>query len=497
MARLGGILKTSWQIGALALLASVIDGLTAGIFTLATAVLVLRLRRPDRSQDEAQPALGGREALLAMVDDELKRDSSPPPLVLVLDLDRARDFAERLDVAAQEQLRNRITAVLGAVIRPVDRIAALDLVTWAVAIRAGHQPHDLTGAMQVAARFQTAVSDGVAPPCPGLAVSVSVGFALPVRVGEGDAARHLQAARLAAIEAHRSGPSAIRSYSSALLGRLEARDSLVEELQDAFESGQIVAWFQPQTRAATGEISGVEALARWRHPIRGLVPTAEFLPALKTAGLMPRLGQEMIAQSLAALAGWDESGLTIPAISVNFSTEELCDPGLVDRIAFDLDRAGLSPDRLVIEVLETVVAQTIGDPVIRNLAGLARLGCRIDLDDFGTGHAAITSIRRFHVERIKIDRSFVTGIDTDPEQQKMVGAILTMAERLDLATLAEGVETETEAQMLARLGCAHLQGYGIGRPMPKDALADWVRLHRGDHPAAIPLRPDTGLLRSG
>ena len=181
---------------------------------------------------------------------------------------------------------------------------------------------------------------------------------------------------------------------------------------------------------------------------------------------MARLGERMIQDALEALRAWEAQGVRVPRVGVNFSNAELCDPRLVDRVAWELDRYELTPDRLVVEVLETVVAGRSEDVVVRNLAGLARLGCCLDLDDFGTGHASITSIRRFSIERIKIDRSFVTRIDEDPEQQRMVSAILTMAERLGLDTLAEGVETEAEQAMLARLGCGHVQGFGIARPMP-------------------------------
>jgi EAL domain-containing protein (putative c-di-GMP-specific phosphodiesterase class I) len=162
----------------------------------------------------------------------------------------------------------------------------------------------------------------------------------------------------------------------------------------------------------------------------------------------------------------------------------------VDRIEWELDRHELTPDRLVIEVLETVVANRSEDVVIRNLAGLARLGCCLDLDDFGTGHASITSIRRFSIERIKIDRSFVTRIDDDLEQQKMVTAILTMAERLGLDTLAEGVETAAERAMLARLGCGHVQGFGIARPMPIKETDAWIHSYdiRRSEPAPVQLR---------
>jgi EAL domain-containing protein (putative c-di-GMP-specific phosphodiesterase class I) len=257
--------------------------------------------------------------------------------------------------------------------------------------------------------------------------------------------------------------------------RVANRSILAAEVAAAFERGEITAYFQPQVSTRSGEVTGFEALARWHHPVRGMIPPVEFLPALAQAGRMDRLGEAMVREALAALRHWDGLGLRIPRVGVNFSNAELADPSLVERIGWELDRNDLTPDRLVIEVLENVVANRAEDVVMRNLAGLARLGCCLDLDDFGTGHASITSIRRFSIERIKIDRSFVTRIDDDPEQQKMVSAILTMAERLGLDTLAEGVETAAERAMLAKLGCGHVQGFAIARPMPLSETADWLR----------------------
>ncbi|MFC3118996.1 EAL domain-containing protein [Jhaorihella thermophila] len=169
--------------------------------------------------------------------------------------------------------------------------------------------------------------------------------------------------------------------------------------------------------------------------------------------------------------------MQVPRIGVNFSTDELRDPDLVERVRWELDRFELMPDRLTIEILETVVADDPDDTVLHNLTKLSAMGCGIDLDDFGTGQASISAIRRFSVSRIKIDRSFVTRADSDPDQQKMVGAILGLAERLDLDTLAEGVETVGEHALLAQLGCGHVQGHGIGRPMPFEETLDWMARH--------------------
>ena len=207
------------------------------------------------------------------------------------------------------------------------------------------------------------------------------------------------------------------------------------------------------------------------------MPPAQFLRVLEESGRMERLGEVILQHSLTALRSWDQAGLDIPRVSVNFSDSELRGTNLVQKIQWELDRFGLTPPRLGIEVLETVIAGSPEGIVARNIVALGEMGCHIDLDDFGTGHASIGAVRRFNVRRIRIDRSFVTKSDRDAEQQKMVAAILTMAERLELETLAEGVETVGEHALLAQLGCDHVQGYGIGRPAPFDQTLDWISAH--------------------
>ena len=193
---------------------------------------------------------------------------------------------------------------------------------------------------------------------------------------------------------------------------------------------------------------------------------------------MELLGQTMLTQSLAALAEFDRKGLNIPTVAVNFSAQELRDPQLPDRLGWTLDRFGLSASRLTVEVLESVVAGDGEDIVTSNIGRVAAMGCKVDLDDFGTGHASITAIRRFALNRLKIDRSFIREVDQNREQQNLVTAILSLAERLGLETLAEGVETPGEHALLAQLGCGHVQGYVIARPMPVEELATWLVSHR-------------------
>ncbi len=404
---------------------------------------------------------------------------------LVIEIDRYKLLEERLERSSVERILSVTAQRLQGALRDADVAARLDGPDFGVAL-APVRRLDLETVIQLAGRLQRTLADPIADHGTNIYITVSIGFSLASRLSNPTGETVIQAATLAMIEAQRSGPSGIRSYSDAMKARITSRNILTEEVADALQKGEINAFFQPQISTRSGEITGFEALARWHHPERGLIPPVEFLPALAQAGLMDRLGERMIRDSLAAVRHWEDQGFNIPRVGVNFSSEELHDPRLVDRIGWELDRFELTPDRLVVEVLETVVAGRSEDVVIRNLSGLARLGCCLDLDDFGTGHASITSIRRFSIERIKIDRSFVTRIDEDPEQQKMVAAILTMAERLGLDTLAEGVETAGERAMLAKLGCGHVQGFGIARPMPMHETDNWIRsyvVRKGEAPS--------------
>ncbi|KIN70644.1 Diguanylate cyclase [Sulfitobacter noctilucae] len=336
---------------------------------------------------------------------------------------------------------------------------------------------DLELCIQLAGRLQTAIEEPVSIDGTCVYVSTSIGFCQHSRAPGSCGSDWIEAAAIALREAQRRGPSSIRAFSDQMRQATKARAELREEVVLALESGQIQPWFQPQISTDTGQITGFEALARWTHPERGMISPSEFLPAVEQAGQLERLAEVMIYHSFAALKAWDGAGVSVPQVGVNFAGSELNNPKLVEKIQWELDRFDLTPERLAVEVLETVVASAPDDVITRNINALGKLGCRVDLDDFGTGQASIASIRRFSVSRIKIDRSFVMKADRDPEQQRMISAILTMAERLQVETLAEGVETVGEHVLLAQLGCDHVQGFGIGRPMPFEKTLDWIDRH--------------------
>lgn len=362
-------------------------------------------------------------------------------------------------------------------LRDQDNIARLGDCRFAVCL--GPNRHlDLEICIQLAGRIQSMIEEPVSVDGVTIYVTGSIGFCLRGRA-PGDRFTDWSIATATALrESQKRGPSTIRAFTEEMRRMSQSRAALREEVQQALEAGQITPWFQPQISTDTGKVTGFEALARWHHPERGMIAPADFLEAIEQAGLMERLAEVMMYHTFTALKAWDASGVRVPQVGVNFSSIELNNPRLIEKIKWELDRFDLSPDRLAVEVLETVIAGAPDDQVTLNINGLVELGCRVDLDDFGTGHASIASVRRFKINRLKIDRSFVMKADRDPEQQRMISAILTMAERLNLETLAEGVETVGEHALLAQLGCDHVQGFGIGKPMPFNETLDWIHSHQ-------------------
>lgn len=442
--------------------------------TLFFAFGALHRERSSPPLDD-RTELSPRPQVLRALDNALQ-EQDRTGACLVVQFDESALMLDLYGRSIQTEILARSAERLCRTLRYEDTVARLEGGGFAIALSPVRRL-DLESLVQMAARLQAALAPPIEIKSARIYVSCSIGFCLTTRAPEPCARSILDAAQIAADEALRYGPGAIRAFSPEMARHRSDRDAYRETLEAALDNGDIRPHFQPQICTDTGTISGFEALARWHHPDRGVVPPAEFLPALEEAGLSERLGEVILNQSLNAMVRWEKAGLKVPTVAVNFSALELRNPRLVEKLGWELDRFDLTPDRLSIEILETVIAQTDNDLIVRNISALAQLGCGIDLDDFGTGHASITNIRRFAVRRLKIDRSFVTRVDEDREQQQMVAAILSLAEQLGLKTLAEGVETSGEHAMLSQLGCGHVQGFGIARPMPFEDTHTWIARH--------------------
>jgi diguanylate cyclase len=403
---------------------------------------------------------------------------------LVLQFDNLPDVCDRLGRSRQSEILAACVARIRGALRQGDTLFALEDGGLVVVLGAGPRL-DLEGMVRISGRLQLVVQQPMLLDRDSVQLTCCIGFCHSRQIDGCSGRGLLDAAQVAVEEAALHRPGAIRAYSTDLARVRADRNMLRSAFAGAVESDQIRAHFQPQLSTDSGAVSGMEALVRWHHPERGLLMPGAFLPALDGTELMELLGEAMLAQSLAALCAWDRAGVVVPSVSVNLSSRELSDPQLPERLTWQLDRFGLAPRRLTIEVLESVVARDGDNIIARNIDRIAQMGCGLDLDDFGTGNASITSIRRFNLRRLKIDRSFVRSLDTDREQQDLVTAILSLAERLGLETLAEGVETQGEHTMLAQLGCGHVQGYVVARPMPVEDIVGWMVGHQGQLEGAL------------
>ncbi len=457
--------------------------LSAPVLIAISSPRLLGLRQRRRQPIDGITGLPMRQSVVDDLDDIFNDDryEGRTTACIALTLEGMSDLSDRHGAPIADKAIKLVAERLSAALRDNDRLARLGGAGFAIALAPLHRA-DLEALLQICGRLQDTVREPITIGANPIYLSCSVGFCLPHRSPSQTGEAMLAAAETAMREAQAHGPGAIRAFSSEMQSAVKRRHNLEDDVARALEGGEIRPWFQPQISTDTGQITGFEALARWPHKDHGMIPPSEFLVAIEQAGLSSRLTEEILRKSFLALREWDSAGLHVPSVGVNFSSEELQNPKLVEHIRWELDRFDLSPDRLTVEVLETVVSESNDDMITRNIAALSELGCRIDLDDFGTGHASIASIRRFAINRLKIDRSFVTRLDQDREQQNMIAAILTMSERLGLETLAEGVETAGEHAMLAQLGCGHVQGFGIGRPMPMDDATNWIRQYRESMP---------------
>ena len=306
------------------------------------------------------------------------------------------------------------------------------------------------------------VVDGVEFSCPASIGVVFQGEAgRSVETLEGDAALAMAASKA-------RGRDRVELFSDSLRASMP-RLSLERELQQAVAEQEFVVYFQPEIELGSNRIVGVEALVRWAHPERGLLPPAEFVGAAEETGAIIQIGRQVLAESCARLAEWSTRVDEELTVAVNLSARQLADPTLVDFITATLDRHGIDPSRLVLEMTESTLVDD-NDRARVVFESLRALGVSVAIDDFGTGYSSLLYLKRFPADVLKIDRSFVDGLGTDAGDSAIVAAVVRLAHRLELSVIAEGVETPEQLAHLRRLGCEHGQGYLWSRPLPADEM---------------------------
>jgi diguanylate cyclase (GGDEF)-like protein/PAS domain S-box-containing protein len=399
-----------------------------------------------------------------------------------LDLDRFKLINDSLGHEVGDRLLQRVANRLTRALRTADTLARFGGDEFTLLC----QVKDRDEALDIAHRLAASMAQPLASSAGEMFVSVSIGLALSLSGAE-SGPELLRNADVAMYRAKQAGPGHIVVYREDEATGTIRRLRTSNELHRALERNELELHYQAQVDLHTHTMVGIEALVRWRHPTRGLLLPGEFIPLAEDSGLIVPLGAWVVAEACRQTAAWqvrrsaagqDDARLNI---SVNVSTQQMADPSFPRQVASALEDSGLDPDKLWLEITESTLMGN-SDLVIGTLTALRDLGPHLEIDDFGTGYSSLSYLKRLPIETLKIDRSFIDELDSNPEDVAIVRAIIALGESLGLSVIAEGVERATQAGQLQALTCHLAQGYFFGMPQsagalgpfPTDDLASWL-----------------------
>ena len=427
--------------------------------------------------------LPNRTLFLDRLEQALARAKRHPTslAVLFLDLDRFKVINDSLGHDTGDRLLIEVAARLRDMLRPGETVARFGGDEFTILC-------DVIGGERDAVMIAERVNEIVATPFEiddsEAFLTASVGIAMSTQAGSRPEAL-IRDASGAMYRAKERGKSRYEIFDEELRARAIERLETENALHRAIERGELRVYYQPMVDLSGGSIIGVEALVRWEHPARGLVEPDAFIALAEETGQIVALGAWVLRTACEQAARWRDDKLA-PAplqLSVNLSARQLAQPDLVDMVMAVLDDTGVSPADLCLEITESVVIEDTAGSVAA-LEALRARGVRIGIDDFGTGFASLSMLKRVPADLIKVDRSFVAGVgNRNGQDAPIVAAVLTLAQALDLRAIAEGVETARQADELRAIGCRYAQGYYFARPAPADQITDL--LHAGSHPAPV------------
>ncbi len=473
-----GAFLVGFAVGRLSAAMIGVDGIGVGII-IATAVAMTigaglmvgtRVVLQSAPHDEVKDKLTGlanRASFYAHVTNAFEQDASAPGALILIDLDRFKDVNDSLGHEAGDALLQEVADRLSSVLRDDDLIARLGGDEFAIYL--GGVPNEET-----ATRIARKVHDALDEPFESLGIIIdveaSVGIAVAPDHGT-DVHRLLQRADVAMYSAKRS-KAAFEVYDERVDPHSADRLAMTSDLRRAVDNDEFVMHYQPKALLDDGRVEGVEALLRWQHPERGMVPPGVFIPIAEENGLMKPITLWVVDEALRQAAIWRRQGIAL-TISVNISVQNLHDARLTDDIAALLNKHEAGADWLRLEITESAVMEGPESALLR-LTGLADMGLELSMDDYGTGYSSLTYLKRMPLTELKIDRSFVQNITADQKDALIVGSTIELGHSLGLRVVAEGVEREEDWIGLQMLGCDVAQGFFLGRPMPPEGLVAWL-----------------------
>jgi PAS domain S-box-containing protein len=412
------------------------------------------------------------------------RRSGVPMALLFLDLDHFKLINDSLGHDVGDQLLRQVAEVLKGCLRLSDSLSRVGGEEAFTVSRLGGDEFTVIAeglasaedAALIARRILKALEAPIRLLEHELHVAGSIGISLfpgPEGTRDPDIDALVRHTDVAMYRAKAMGRGTYAFFSNELSAEVAARLQLENQLRRALDRNEFVLHYQPKACLKTGEVTGVEALMRWHSPGQGMVPPDRFIRVLEDSGLILPVGAWAIRTACAEIAAWDRAGLPPLTLAVNLSARQFRQPFLARFIEDTLAETGVPPRRLELELTESLLMED-SEATRSVLATLARMGVRVAMDDFGTGHSSLSYLKRFDIDTLKIDRSFVSELPRDPEDTAISRAITAMGHSLHMKVVAEGVETAEQAECLRELGCDEMQGYLLSRPLPPDAFVDWL-----------------------
>jgi diguanylate cyclase (GGDEF)-like protein/PAS domain S-box-containing protein len=400
------------------------------------------------------------------------------PAILYMDLDAFKSINDILGHPIGDALLTAVAKRIKSCVREGDTVARLGGDEFAILLEDTEELESPTG---VAQRILEELNRPFHLDGRDVAIHASIGIAS--RTGVADADELLRDADIAMYRAKAGGKSRFEIFTDTMQKAVVSQLELEVDLQRAIEDGEFFIHYQPLVDLASGQTVAVEALARWRHPWRGVVPPAEFIPAAEKTGAIVSVGRWVLQRACEQVRAWqDANGGPALGLAVNLSARQLKDPGLVEDVIDAVASSGLEPTGILLEMTESVLMDDL-EKTIPILQQLKALGLMLAVDDFGTGYSSLSYLRQLPVDTLKIDRSFISGLGKEREAA-LVETIVNMGRSLKLEVVAEGIEDDVQLAALKRMGCELGQGYLFAQPMPADQVATYLDRERAARTAA-------------
>jgi len=434
-----------------------------GVLNDVTARTRAEKRLIHQASHDALTGLPNRTLLNDRITQAIARSRGRLTAVMFLDLDRFKLVNDSYGHAVGDSLIREVASRVSACLRAGDTVARLGGDEFVVLLEDLASVED---AARLAGKLRDRLSESVRIGTVELPLSASIGVALAPRDGR-DPETLLKNADIAMYRAKERGRNNYCFYGPEMDHHARRRLTIESELRHALANGELEVHYQPQVHLATGALTGAEALVRWRHPQRGLLLPGEFIAVAEDTGLIVPLGEQVLRAACRQSTRWREAGRPDLKVAVNLSGRQFRRRDLVEQVCAILAETGASAAQLELEITESV-AMADADGSAATLAGLRRQGISLAIDDFGTGYSSLSYLKRFPIDTLKIDRSFIQGIPADGDDTAIVQAIIAMARSLRLSLLAEGIETPAQHEFLLAHGCSSGQGFLFGRAMPAE-----------------------------